>query len=671
VSVSVSADRDARAAVAALARRRRLALGYTDAFGRRRRTGLATLLALLRALGEPVERPEDAAEALRARIELPRPAEVVVAWDGVLPLGLTAIGSTRAGDLSIELEGGGSVPALTCGSLPNGVHRARDAAGDGRVAAHVIAAPRRAAPWPAGAWGLFAPTYAVVDERDRPRGDLTSLEQLGYLTAGFGGRYVATLPLLARPLRSATGSTATSPYSPVSRMWWDEELLDLERLPELPELPEPVGHGGQRHQPPEPGSRGRADLLDEGLRRLRCAGGPRAAAFDAYLAARPDVLRFGAYRAAEERTGRPPAAGPSLFGAGVPEAPDPVALRWAYAQWAVDCQLGEVAGRVADRGATLLLDLPIGCAPDGYDPWAHPSEFAVGATIGAPPDRFFVTGQDWDLAPPHPDADREAGYPVLRSVLAHGLRHAGALRVDHVMGMQRLWWIPGDAAPGDGAYVGYPAEELLALAMLEAARAGAALVGEDLGTVSPALRRMLGAHDVAGTDVAVFALEDRPAAPPVPRPRSVAMVDTHDTATFAGWLAGDDVVLRRELGLLDPDAAGTALRNRVRDVATLASRLRATGGLAGETTALTLLAALLEELGRSSAGAVVVTLEDLWAERDPQNVPGTTTEHANFTRRLARNLAQVANDPDVRSVLGRLDRARRAQPARTVPEAAR
>jgi 4-alpha-glucanotransferase len=654
------------AALAALAREWRIALGYTDAFGKRRRTSTSTLVAVLRALGEPVERPEDAGPALRIRQAAPPPAEVVVAWDGRLPPWFTA----SAGGLTLELEGGSLVPAAGHGPLPPGVHLARD----GARRAQVIAAPRRAAPWPAGAWGCFAPTYALVDDRRLPRGDLTCLEQLGQLTARLGGRFVATLPLLARHRRLG-GAAADSPYSPISRMWWDEDLLDLARLPEL------AGDPRLRPSPPAPASPAWRELLNDGLRRLRAAADHRAAAFQRYLGQRPDLLSYGAYRAAEERTGGPPApaaprarpaplgsppapAVPPVSGAPpVPAADDPVAMRWAYAQWATDAQLGEVAARVAGAGAGLLLDLPVGCDPAGYDPWAHPGAFAAGATIGAPPDRFFVTGQDWDLAPPHPRADREAGYPVLRSVLAHGLRHAAALRVDHVMGMQRLWWIPEGAAPADGAYLGYPAEELLALALLEASRAGAGLVGEDLGTVTPALRRMLAAHQVAGTDVAVFALEDRPAEPPLPRPKSMSTVDTHDTATFAGWLAGDDVGIRRRLGLLDEAGAAAALRRRMADVAAFTARLRGAGSLAGEATPVQLLAALLEELGQSAAGVVIATLEDCWAERDPQNVPGTTTEHANFRRPLARSLGQMANDPDLRSVLGRLDRARRSAAA--------
>jgi 4-alpha-glucanotransferase len=552
---------------------------------------------------------------LAALGERPEDTPVVhVAWDGVL---------LPAAAGPVDLEDGGRAGAGE--ALPPGFHRL---AATGET---VVSAPRRVAPFPPASWGVFAPTYALRDRRRLPHGDLTALGALGRLTAELGGSYVATLPLLAKPV-PRPGDPPASPYSPVSRMWWDEGFLDLQRLPEVAAEAVGVPPGATAHHASA------ERLLMAGAARVALDRGPRGQRFRSFLERRPDVRAWGVYRAGGRAGG---------------------ADRHVYAQWATDEQLGQVAARMGEAGCLLLLDLPVGCRPDGYDPRAFPASFATGASIGAPPDRFFLRGQDWGLAPLHPEGERSAGYPVLRAALAHALRHAGALRIDHVMGLQRLWWIPAGAPPAEGAYVSYPAEELLSVACLEACRAGVPLVGEDLGTVAPALRRLLAAHGIGGTDVAIFSMEDDPARPLSPRRGSMATVDTHDTATLAGWLAADDVAIRLRLGLLDEAGAVAAAERRADEVATLRRRLRADRRLAARAPAEEVAGALLEELGASDAGLVVATLEDLWGEREPQNVPGTVDEHANFSRPLARSLEEVSEDLHVRSVLRRLDQARR------------
>jgi 4-alpha-glucanotransferase len=614
------------------ARSRGVAPSYIDAWGRRRWTSGETLSAVLAALGE----------------ERQPSVEVVVAWDGALPASLPR--RLTQPDVVLELETGGEVaPAAPAAeALPPGIHSlVSDPSGAAEVVGRVISAPRRGRPLAAGSWGVFAPTYALSDARRRPRGDLSALEHLGRITADWGGGVVATLPLLALPLTAGAAEAAgaaESPYSPVSRMWWDERVLDLRRLPEVATeaaaLPAAIDA-----RSPDAG-----ELLDLGAQRLTEGGGERGAAYRSYLARTPAVTAFGRYRAATGEGGS--------------------VARSVYTQWATDTQLGEVAAALARRGCGLLLDLPVGCRPDGFDPLAHPGSFSVGVSIGAPPDRFFVKGQNWGLAPLDPHGERRAGYPVLRASLAHCLRHAKVLRIDHVMSFQRLWWVPEGAAADEGAYVSYPTDELLAVALLEGERAGASLVGEDLGTVTPALRRTLAAHQVAGTDVALFGIESAPTEPLRVRRGSVATVDTHDTATLAGFLEGDDVGLRLRLGLVDAGEATSAaeLRRAVR--AALERRLLAEGRIAGggRPGPAEILAALLEELGESEAGLVVATLEDLWCERDPQNVPGTTTEHVNFSRPLARSLEQVENDPTLRAVLERLDRARQRKRSREFGE---
>ena len=653
-----------------LAAARGVALSHLDAFDKEVRVSDESLIGVLQALGEDLSTPEQAGECLE-RLEASRAARrrppVVVAWDGILACELPP-------GARLALEDGAETASLPGPGepLPAGYHHLVAQDGDTLV----ISAPRRARPLADRSFGLFAPTYALFDGRDTPAGDLTSLERLGRFAGRLGAAYLATLPLLADFSATETPSASPSPYSPLTRLFWNEAYLDLERLPEL---------AGEVRTADRPGPPPRlADvaeaaafvrpLLGVAAERLIAGGGPRLARFRAFQAERPGVLGYGTYRAAAEAAGADRAKWPDAWNAGDVlagrDVPDEAVLAHVYAQWATDEQLGEVAAAVAGAGCRLVLDLPVGSRSDGYDPWAFPSSFAGtgasagrSASVGAPPDLFFSGGQDWGFRPLHPDGEREAGYPVVRAAFAHLLRHCGALRIDHVMGLQRLWWIPEGASPGDGAYVHYEVEELLAIACVEAARRNASLVGEDLGTVDRALREALAGHGVAGMHVAVFDLEARPGEPLAPRAGSVASVDTHDTATFAGWFDGTDVEDRLELGIVDEvGAAGErARRDEAREL--LVARLleaRAIG--APDAPATEVHAALLEELGRSEAALVMVTLEDLWGEHDPQNVPGTTSEHLNFSRRLAVGLGELEGSERLLAPLERL-RAARAEAA--------
>lgn len=690
-------------------------MSYTDAFSTTRRVGPETLVAVLAALGEPIAHPGDAADCLARRAaRQPRPPPVMVAWDGrlaevTLPGAWdTAVGrwiDSRSG--ARRATGGGPQLVLEDGSdatellevTPAGLLAARDRLPFGchtfrlgETEVLVISAPSRVRPLEPRSWGVFAPTYGLWDERWLGIGDLTCLENLGRFAGSLGAAYVATLPLLADYCvadRSAGEVPAgpLSPYSPLSRMWWNEAYLDVARVPELRgttffivssraehQIGHPTGHvdiaaAGRRVQA----------ILRLGLQELRAAEGTRPAGFEAFQRERPDVVRYAAFRAAAEVRGAHRDRWPARWRAGdiVPGndvSKDAVDLH-IYAQWVTDEQIASVASATASRGCRLMLDLPIGCRPDGYDTWAFPTSFAGGMAssgrqaavrVGAPPDAFFGEGQDWGFCPLDPEGERRAGYPVVRGSLSHLLRHAGALRIDHVLGVQRLWWIPAGASPSEGAYVSYPSEELVALACVEAWRRDATVVGEDLGTVDPAVRRLLSEHGIAGMQVAVFDLESRPGLPIEAKQGSVAYVDTHDTATFAGWLDGADIDQRARLGMVSGDQADAARTSRRGRRDRLIDRLTS-GGALDEGRAHDPAAAhtaVLEELGRSDAGTVIATVEDLWGERDPQNIPGTSVEHPNFCRPLAQSLGDIERDSAVLDTLRRLDRARRQTGAR-------
>lgn len=660
------------APLARAARRHGVATRYTDAWGTGRVVSDETLAAIVDALD-------------RDRDDAPAPP-VLVCWDGVAPgpesLARAGIGDATAGRAELAGEHGEELGRLrspapgpgdhTPGRLPYGLHDLLDR---GQTVARLVSAPGRAdLGWrdrTERAWGCVAPVYALRDRRDLAAGDLTSLEELGELVAELGGDAVATLPLLAELATADGAAPGQRPYAPVSRMFWNEAYLDLDRLPELAPGRARADTGAHQGATADLAGRGSAirPLLDDAVSTLVERPGGRLAAFRDFCARRPDLERYARFRAAVELAGPDPRRWPASWRDGtIPDGAvgEGAVRRHKYAQWATDEQIGHCATSLRTRGVGLVLDLPIGCAAQGFDPWAHPRSYVREMSIGAPPDAFFTSGQCWGFPPPHPEAERSTGYRATRACLAHGLRHAAALRVDHVLGWSRLWWVPEGAPADQGAYVRYPVEEILAVACLEAWRADARLVGEDLGTVEQGLRATLARHGVAGMDVAVFDLERRPTRRLRPRRGGVALLDTHDTATFAGWLSGADIAERARLGLAAPDdaAAEMAARGETRDA--LLDRLaRSTGlGEAERADPLAVCRALLDELGRSDAGLVLVQVEDLWAELDPHNVPGTTTEHANFCRRFPLRLDEIATATRAREILAQLDAARRAGPRR-------
>ncbi len=684
-----------------LAARHRVERSYVDSLGQSQIASDATLVCILRALGEPINSPNDAAGILDGEASLiasgrkALPA-VVVAWDGLLPaVAVAPDDAHRAVTVELALEDGGdpggligvgtrdgSTVVLANGPLPFGLHDLAVSVPSGaRVTGSragapdhgepdeitIISAPASALPIGPRSWGLFAPAYGLADDRPRGQGDLTCLERLGRWAGSIGASYLATLPILADFSRDDDPGVRTNPYSPVSRMWWNEGYLDASRVPELRDLGA-ADQAGQSKGWADPGIRAASlrPLLGQAVRRLHEAGGRRLASYEAFVAERPGVVAYARFRAACEHAGKAWQSWPDSWRHGLIDDTvlDPEALgAHIYAQFVTDEQVRETAISMKAVGSGLLLDLPVGCRVDGFDPWAYPESFADGVTVGAPPDRFFSSGQDWGFRPLHPENERRSGYSVTGGALRHLLRHAAALRLDHAMGLARLWWIPEGMSAVEGAYVRYRSEELIALCCLEAWRHSAALVGEDLGTVEGSFTDLLASHAIAGMHVAVFDLEAEDASPmePLsPRPGSVALVDTHDTATFAGWFSGYDIDERVKLGLLDADqaAAGVAVRNRARR--TLVDRLVASDLLDADAAAdpVAVHEGLALELGQSDAGVVILSLEDCLGELEPQNIPGTTTEHANFGRPLSRRLPEIEADARVIGTFAKMSSAR-------------
>lgn len=647
---------------------------------------------MLRAFGVDVSTPDDARDALRERevARWSRPLEpVLVAWDGVLDevrVRAPAAKVDAIGGVTIELDGGhGSIRVATSKARRRWPVEARHAVGGRefvrivlhlgvrdlpwgyhRIGVHglrtasralVVSAPRRAPSRRHRGWGLFAPLYALRTATDLGVGDLGGLDALIDWTTSLGGDVVATLPLLAAFL-GEEGTFEPGPYAPASRLFWNDLYVDLTRLPGRSE---PSTSGGALVDYRAAMASRRAAFE----RSLAALPGPSLDEFEDWIRRHPGPRDYARFRAAGERHG----AAWMQWPAGEREGrlpPDPARERiHLFGQWQITRQLRETADRATAAGARLYFDLPLGVNVAGYDVWRHRDAFALDAKAGAPPDSFFPKGQDWAFPPLHPERTREDSYAYPIACFRTVLRYARILRIDHVMSLNRLFWVPRGTGPETGVYVrGHP-EELYAILSLEAHRHDALIVGEDLGTVPPGVRGSMRRHGVHRMYVVEVEARPRGAdALPEPPADAAAGLDTHDLPTFASFWRGLDVEQRRRRGWLGDAEARRATRDRARLRRAVIAFLRGEGLLTrrGEPSDREVLRSCLAFLARSDAAMVTVNLEDLWLETRPQNVPGTTQEQEpNWRRRLARTFDEFRGDDDVVGTLAMVDRLRKGK----------
>jgi 4-alpha-glucanotransferase len=310
----------------------------------------------------------------------------------------------------------------------------------------------------------------------------------------------------------------------------------------------------------------------------------------------------------------------------------------------------------AGRRAGRYADFPIGSHPSGFDPARYPASFVPGIHGGAPPDRFFPLGQDWGFRPLHPEGIREDGYAFLSAALRRAFRHADCLRIDHVMGLQRLFMIPEGGS--EGVYVSYRPEELHALVALEASRAGAVVVGEDLGTVPEEIRPRMERDGILRTWVFQFeSTADQPL--PSPPAQSLVSTGTHDLPRFGAYLWGDDIHDRVTDGLLSAADAVTEKRERDAWRHSLIGAL----GLSNiemdiETLTIAALEGILLGLARSDAAIVLVDLQELWDERGQDNIPGSGPGGSNWRRRSSRTLDEIETDQSIHKLFDEMAHGR-------------
>ena len=582
---------------------------YTDAYGRRQAIDPEVREAVRVAMGIGIQPPHGDPVAIARR------------------------GETLATGGELILEDGtelGRVERLPP-DLPYGYHRLLR---DGHDQLLLVGPGRCHLPAGLREWGWSVQLPSLRSRRSWGIGDLRDLGDLATWTARRGGGFLAVSPLVAP---NPGPKPDASPYYPSTRRFLSPVHLCVEAVPgagALGEL-EAAGHAMNADHRVD-----RARVLEHkmaALERLWAGGAADLRGLEAYRRDRGAPLeRWATFVVLTERFGpgwhRWPTEYREPAGAAVAAVASGAADRigfHAWIQYLLDRQLAEASAPVR-----RIADVPVGVDPGGFDAWDWQHQLALGASIGVPPDRFSATGQNWGMPPFAPDRLRESGYrPFIETIRAQ-LRHAGGLRMDHVLGLFRLWCMPAGADPSTGAYVRYPTDELLEIVAIESDRAQALVIGEDLGTVPPGVRRELRRRRMLSTRLVLFERS-----PPERYPRqAVAAVTTHDLPTIAGAWSGADLDDQARAGTT-PNAVGLAqLRGRLVRVAEMAEYAPVDE----------VVEAIHRRLARSPSMLVSATLEDALRVEERPNMPGTVSaQRDNWSVPLPKPLEVLVTDPRV------------------------
>ncbi len=510
-------------------------------------------------------------------------------------------------------------------------------------------------------WGLMAQLYSVRSSQSWGIGDLADLGQIARAAAEHGGGFVLVNPLhAAQPVPPVE----PSPYLPTTRRYFHPLYLRVEAIPEYARLDDAARARIAELAAGFSTANTATDLLDrdssyaaklEALGLVFAVERPkqRQRDFDAYRAHQGQGLADFALWSALAESLSPGA--PEWDDVGRPGSPGAREFAERHAtriefhewlQWLVDEQLREAQLEATGAGMSIgvVHDLAVGVHPSGADAWVLQDVLASGISVGAPPDMFNQHGQDWSQPPWHPERLAESGYAAFRDMLRNILRHAGGIRVDHILGLFRLWWIPRGAMPGAGAYVYYDHRALIGILALEAERAGAIVVGEDLGVFEPGVQEYLAERGIFGTSILWFEQDEGgPLPPEAYRKGCLTTVTVHDLPPSAGYLAGEHVILRERLGLLSRPVEEEQAEDRAVQEKFI-SLLRQRGLLAGDAPGVQeTVEALHAFIAQTPSVLLGVALADAVGERRTQNQPGTNDEYPNWRIPLA--------DADGRAVL--------------------
>jgi 4-alpha-glucanotransferase len=547
--------------------------------------------------------------------------------------------------------------------------------------------------WLAGGrvWGIACQLYGLRSSRNLGIGDFEDLAQLAELHAKAGADFIGVNPLHALFYADAG---RFSPYSPSSRRFLNPFYVAVDRLP-----------GGNAGIDRRAASAARAcTLVDypqvarlkrsgfESGYRAFCArmrpGNADMREFKNFCATRGAALhRFALYEALSEAlVGRGHHCGWHTWPAPYRNCDSYAVRRFEqenaaritfhkWLQWVAATQLRTAQDRAKAAGMRigLYLDLAVGVAPDGADTWAQPGTVVSGVRIGAPPDMFNDNGQDWGLAPLSPEALKARNFEPFEAMLRELMRCAGAVRIDHAMGLTRLYWIPGNAPAAEGAYVRFPMGEMLRRLALVSQEFRTVVIGEDLGTVPPGFREAMSEMEMQGYRVLYFEREGNGdfLLPHAYAHKALACLSTHDLPTLKGWWDGGDIDWREASGLVSPEHASRMRATRAHDRGLLLAALKSSGllpaclepGPNGASPSPDYLpddlcVAIHAFLARASSRLVAVQIEDLLGVKEQANVPGTVDEHPNWRRKLPVDLSDIPNNALFRAIAGVLTQER-------------
>ncbi len=661
-----------------------------------------SLLAILRALGAPLASLLDVSPALRERrLNLRRrliePVNVIT--DSSKPevrvclpgeLGEDNVEGrleTEDGEVREWQCRGGDLPCLENmvvererylvkslalpEPLPHGYHRLFLRVGKRSGDSLIISAPSRTYQPPAGEderrWGVFLPLYALRTETDWGGGDYPALGELAEKVAGRGGSVVGTLPLLPvfldKPLEP-------SPYAPVSRRLWNEFYIDVIQAPGFEDCA-PARKLVESSAFQEAIARLKKESLVDYARLMALK---RQILEELSRHAGEEIERFGRkypvageyarFRAALETRQVAWSEWPQRLRDGLLQPGDydeNIRRYYLYAQWLAARQVSSLAAKCQEKGNKLYFDLPLGVHPHGFDVWQYQDAFALEASGGAPPDAVFTTGQDWGFPPLHPEKIRRQGYRYVIEYLHHHIQYADMLRIDHIMGLHRLFWVPHGLNVSQGVYVRYPAEELYAILALESHRHRCVIIGEDLGTVPPYVRPTMNRHGIRRMYILQYAFFEKTMTNPSRIPRSaLAALNTHDMPPFAAFWQDNDFAERLRLGLSDKPGVAKEKKARRLVKVFLEKYLRRRRYLtAASSGTRDIFRACLGYLSTSLAGVVLVNLEDLWLETEPQNIPSIGDDYPNWRRRARYRLEEIFRMKEITDILENVDQLRK------------
>ena len=658
----------ADAEIALLAKRAGILPSYVDMQSTKRMTSPETQRALLRAIG--VDAATDAevrgslaeldAQATQRRF----PTEVIIesAQQTVLNFGAGAAWHLRCDERAEEVASGNAVDAIVLPALNSGVYELSVRIGTATEMVRVIAAPRRLASVETltglpSLWGINIALFGLQSERNTGLGDYEDLAGVAKIAGTHGASFVGINPIH----NMGFSDISISPYSPSHRGYLNTAHIALDAIPGL-----------------ECSSRAAQLLAQEAspLNELQAATAvpyiPHKALHNRLLQSLFEVFKVEApnlaqaqFRAFCENAGvqlETFARFETLSEKDEPDwrkwtdtdtqLPDPARMQFhSWLQWVADCQLHSVQHRAkaADLSLGLYLDLAVGPRRNGAESWCEQASIAQGVSIGAPPDHLSPEGQNWDLSAFSPRKLQQQNYRPFRRILAQIMRHAGVVRIDHVLGLNRSFLIPDDGSPG--GYVTQPFDALIAIIKIEAERHNCAVIGEDLGLVPESFRETMKGHGFYGYSVLQYEKDQSGqfADPTKGRSQVLSCFATHDTPTIKGYETGTDIKWWQHLGWIDGDGAKTAREKRRTDVAALKKLTAPAPNFSDSVHAI---------LAGSSAKMVSVQLDDILGVSEAQNLPGTIGAHPNWRRKYEISVEQLAKFDGLKQLSANMAQAR-------------